>query len=228
MPGIQAIERIATTLPMQPGKPARIEYEYRRHGTLCLIGNWNVVTGQVIAPTIGTTRTEEDLVQHIDRTVQTDPLASWVFVMDNLNVHCSESLVRYVAKTEGVDESTLGVKGKSGILQTMATRQAFLMERTHRVCFVYTPKHSSWLNQIEIVFGVIHRRAIKRGSFRSLDELKERLLNFIDYFNRTFARPFRWTYTGRPVKAQATPRPRTWRENLIPFCENRQKLALVS
>ena len=228
MPGIQAIERIATTIPMQPGKPERIEYEYRRHGTLCLIGNWHVVSGQMIAPTIGTTRTEEDLVQHIHETIQTDPLAGWVIVMDNLNVHCSESLVRYVATLEDLDESTLGVKGKSGILQSLATRQAFLMERTHRVRFVYTPKHSSWLNQIEIVFGIVHRRAIRRGSFRSLDELKERLLNFIDYFNRTFAQPFRWTYTGRPVKAQPAPRPRTWRERWVTFCENGQELASVT
>jgi len=110
----------------------------------------------------------------------------------------------------------------------MATRQAFLIERTHRVRFVYTPKHSSWLNQIEIVFGIVHRRAIRRGSFRSLDELKERLWNFIDYFNRTFAQPFRWTYTGRPVKAQPVPRPRIWRERWVKSRENGKELAMVT
>jgi DDE superfamily endonuclease len=128
---------------MQPGKPERIEYEYIRHGTLCLIGNWDVVTGQIIAPTIGQTRTEQDIERHIDQMIQTDPHAGWVIVMDNLNVHCSESLVRYVAKLEDIDESTLGIKGKSGILKSMATRQAFLTKREHRVRFVFTPKHSA-------------------------------------------------------------------------------------
>lgn len=110
MPGLQAIERIAKTIPMQPGKPKRIEYEYKRHGTLCLIGNWDVVLGQMIAPTIRATRTEEDFAWHIHNTVQTDADAGWVFVVDNLNVHCSQMLVLYVARLEGIDESTLGKK----------------------------------------------------------------------------------------------------------------------
>jgi transposase len=228
MPGIQAIERIEKKIPMQPGKPERIEYEYKRHGTLCLIGNWDVVTGQIIAPTIGTTRTEEDFLRHIFHTIQTDPKAGWVFVMDNLNVHCSASLVRYIAGLEGIDESTLGEKGKSGILKSMATRQAFLTDRNHRVRIVFTPKHSSWMNQIEVVFGIVHRRAVVRGNFASQQELKERLLSFIDYFNRTFARPFRWTYTGRPVKVQQRPRPRTWRESWARTPQDRQLPALAS
>jgi transposase len=213
MPGIQAVERIAKDIPMQPGQPIRREYEYKRHGTLCLIGNWDVVNGQMLAPTISFTRTEQDLLEHFKQLVRTDPNAGWVIVLDNLNVHCSESLVRWIASLEGMDESELGCKGKSGILKSVASRREFLEDLTHRIRFVFTPKHSSWLNQIEIVFGIVHRRAIARGSFPSLTALKERLLDFIDYFNRTFARPFRWTYTGRPVKAQAPPRPRTWREN---------------
>ena len=159
MTGIQALERNAKTMPMKPGQPARIEFEYTRNGTLCLIGNWHVVLGQMIAPTIRPTRTEEDFCWHIHHTVATEPDAGWVFIVDNLNTHCSESLVRYVARLEGIDQSTLGQKDKSGILKSMASRQAFLSDRSHRVRFVYLPKHSSWLNQIEVVFGIVTRRA---------------------------------------------------------------------
>jgi len=213
MPGLQALERIAQTIPMKPGQPTRMEYEYKRHGTLCLIGNWDVVLGQMIAPTIRVTRTEEDFAWHIHQTIETDTQAGWVFVVDNLNVHCSEMLVRYVARLEGIDASALGKKGKSGILKSMPTRQAFLSDRSHRIRFVYLPKHTSWLNQIEIVFGIVGRRVMRRGNFPSLAALKERLLEFIDYFNRTFAKPFRWTYTGRPVTGETVNRPATWKEN---------------
>lgn len=212
MTGIQALERNAKTMPMKPGQPARIEFEYTRNGTLCLIGNWHVVLGQMITPTVRATRTEEDFCWHIHHTVATKPDAGWVFVADNLNTHCSESLVRYVARLEEINPSTLGQKDKSGILKSMASRQAFLSDRSHRVRFVYLPKHSSWLNQIEVVFGIVTRRAIRRGNFKSTEALKQRLLEFIDYFNRTFARPFRWTYTGRPVKASTVTRPKTWKE----------------
>jgi len=227
MPGIQALERIAKTIPMQPGQPTRIEYEYKRHGTLCLIGNWEVVLGQMIAPTIRETRTEEDFAWHIHHTIQTEAEAGWVFVVDNLNIHCSEMLVRYVARLEGIDESTLGKKGKSGILKSMPTRQAFLSDRSHRIRFVYLPKHTSWLNQIEIVFGIVGRRVVRRGNFTSLAALKQRLLDFIDYFNRTFAKPFRWTYTGRPVTAETVKRPATWKEDWASCRGSSETLALV-
>jgi hypothetical protein len=136
-------------------------------------------------------------------------------------------LVRYVARLEGIDESTLGEKGKSGILKSVATRQAFLSDRSHRIRFVYLPKHTSWLNQIEIVFGIVGRRAVRRGNFTSVAALKLRLLDFIDYFNRTFAKPFRWTYTGRPVTAETVKRPATWKENWVSSRANSETLALV-
>jgi transposase len=228
MTGIQALERIAKTIPMKSGQVERIEFEYKRHGTLCLIGNWHVVQGQMIAPTIRATRTEEDFLWHIYHTVATDPNASWVFILDNLNIHSSESLVRYVAQLEGIDEATLGRKGKSGILKSVATRQKFLAKLEHRIRFVYLPKHSSWLNQIEVIFGIVTRRALRRSSFTSTAALKERLLAFIDYFNLTFASPFRWTYTGRPVSAAKAKRPATWKEKWVASRQVGETVALVA
>lgn len=201
MTGIQALERNAPALPMGAKRCERIEFEYTRHGTLTLIGNFCVTTGELIACTIGATRTEADFAGHIERTVATDPGASWIFVADNLNIHCSETLVRVVAAACGIDEP-LGKKGVRGMLRSMASRQAFLSDPAHRIRFVYTPKHSSWLNQIEVIFGVIMRKVIRRGSFTSVGDLRDNLMNFIEYFNRVFAKPFRWTYTGRPLMAR--------------------------
>jgi transposase len=198
MTGLQALERNAPSKPMIAKKCELIESEYTRHGTLCLIGNFVVTTGELLRPTIGLTRTEDDFVSHIEQTVATDPEGSWVFVVDNLNIHCSESLVKLVAKAFAVG-TALGKKGVRGVLKSVASRQAFLSESSHRIRFVYLPKHSSWLNQIEVIFGVIMRKVIRRGSFTSVDDLRTKLLNFIAYFNRVFAKPFRWTYTGRPL-----------------------------
>jgi transposase len=202
MTGMQALERNAPSRAMIPKEPERIEFEYTRHGTLTLIGNFQVTTGGLIAPTLGPTRTEVDFARHIEQTISTDPEASWVFVVDNLNIHCSETLVKSVAEACGI-EQPLGKKGVRGVLRSVASRQAFLSDRSHRIRFVYTPKHSSWLNQIETVFGIIMRKVIRRGSFTSVADLRSKVLNFIDYFNRVFAKPFRWTYSGRPLKAKS-------------------------
>lgn len=197
--GVQALERIAPSQPMRPGRPARHEFEYKRHGTLSPIVNFDIVSGQVIAPSIGPRRTEADFTAHIAQTVATDPEAVWVFVSDQLNTHQSESLVQLVAAQCGIS-TDLGVKGESGILQSMNSRAAFLSDPTHRISFVYVPKHTSWLNQVEIWFSILVRRLLKRGSFTSVEDLRTRILAFIAYFNQT-AKPFRWTYTGRPLVA---------------------------
>jgi len=197
MTGIQALERAAPTKPMRPGCPERREHEYIRHGTLSLIATFNVATGAVVAPTLGPTRTEADFAAHIAQVLDTDPDASWLFLADNLNTHHSETLVRLVAGRCGLT-ADLGVKGASGLLQSVATRAAFLSDPAHRIQFLYTPKHTSWLNQIELWFSILARRVLKRGNFASTDALRERILAFIAYFNQT-AHPFRWTATGRAL-----------------------------
>ena len=197
MTGIQALERIAPTKPMRPGQIERREFEYVRHGTVSLIANFDVVSGQVVAPTLGPTRTEADFATHIAQTIDSDPEAVWLFITDQLNTHQSEALVRLVAERCGLTDA-LGVKGKTGVLESMPSRAAFLSDPTHRIQFVYVPKHTSWLNQIEIWFSILVRRVIKRGNFPSVTALRERILAFITYFNQT-AKPFRWTYTGRPL-----------------------------
>ena len=134
MTGIQALERIQPTKPMEPGKPERREFEYKRNGTQTLIANFDVTTGEVIAPTVGQTRTEEDFLGHIRRTVDINPQAQWIFVMDQRNPHKSEVLVRFDADECGVNED-LGIKGKSRILQSMETRASFLPDSAHRIRF---------------------------------------------------------------------------------------------
>ncbi len=197
---VQALERAAPGLPPAPGKVERREFEYKRHGTLSFMVNFDVVSGRVIAPSCGPTRTEADFLAHVRQTVESDPAATkWHFVVDNLNTHCSESLVRYVAAVSGSTED-LGEKEKRGILQSMASRTAFLTDPAHTVVFHYTPKHASWLNQVEIWLSILVRKLLRRGTFTSIEDLRDRVLAFIAYFNRTMAKPFKWTYQGKPLQ----------------------------
>jgi transposase len=202
MTGVQALERKHPGLPLQAGKVERREYEYIRHGVLSFMVNFEVARGQIGMVSAGSTRTEEDYVVHIKRTVAADPLVNkWHFITDNLNIHQSESLVRYVAAESDVDAAQLGGKGKSGILESMKSRAEFLSNPDHRIVFHYTPKHTSWMNQVEIWFSILVRKVIRRGNFRTLEDLRAKVLAFIEYYNRTIAKPFRWTYKGKALAA---------------------------
>jgi transposase len=167
---------------------------------LSLIANFDVATGKVVSPSIGPTRTEADFVAHIDQTIETDPEAGWIFITDQLDTHRAATLVELVARRCGIQDE-LGTKGEAGILKSKQTRRAFLEDPSHRIRFVYTPRHCSWLNQVEIWFSILARRLLKRASFTSLENLRDRTVAFIDYFNDVLAKPFRWTYTGRPLRA---------------------------
>jgi transposase len=204
MCGIQAIQHCHPGMPSRSGYIERYEQEYKRNGTTGIIASRNVVTGEIIEPLIQPKRKEKDFVNHIAQVIDKNPDANYIFVMDQLNTHKSESLVKLVINkcNLDIDQKTLGKKGSSGILKSMKTRADFLSAPDHNIQIVYTPKHASWLNQIEIWFSIIKRHLLnKRASFNSVEELEHRIKEYIDYYNENLAKPFKWTYDAKLLKA---------------------------
>ena len=200
MTGVQAREHKFPERPTMAGRPRLIEHEYIRHGTLSFIVSFNVSLGGVLLATSGPTRKEEDYLAHIMLLTQSHPeIKRWHIVADNLNTHCSESLVRLVAAESDLDID-LGKKGVSGILKSMKSRAEFLSNPEHRIVFYYTPKHASWMNQVEIWFSILSRKLLKNGSFVTKENLRNKVMRFIDYYNSTMAKPFRWTYQGKALE----------------------------
>jgi transposase len=193
--GMQALERKNICLN-KPGRIKKIEYEYTRHGTTCLMGALNMRTGKLEHYRIQPTRKEEDFDEFVQQILSKIPKAHKVtFILDQLNTHKSESLVRTVAKEIGFKED-LGKKQSHGILKTQASRMEFLENTKHRIRFVYTPKHCSWLNPIENWFGRLQRQRLTGASFESILQLKQKVESYIEYSNEYYAKPYKWKFKG--------------------------------
>lgn len=190
--GIQAISHSQIS-KMRVGKLKRIESEYIRNGTTCLIASRNIKTGKLNAYTLGQTRKEEDFLEHVQEIVATRPSKKHIVICDQLNTHKSASLVRWVASVcyETID---LGIKGKEGVLKSQKSRMEFLENEGHHIRFFYTPKHCSWMNQIENWFGTLERKVIKHGEFISVESLEKQISDFICYYNSILSKPINWAF----------------------------------
>ena len=223
--GMQILQRKYPTQLARPGHPEKREHEYIRHGTRALLASFVVATGEVVWD-LGATRTADDFAAHLLRVVarfSAWPRVTWV--LDNLNTHWSLQACEILAALNGRPFCPRALKhGRQ--------RRAFLTDADYPHRFVFTPKHGSWLNQVELWFSVLARRFLKRGDFASAAEFEERLRRFLDEYNAKHAHPYRWTYTGEPLvratpfcqtrrqqrqgRAWSSPRPMPWQRALYP------------
>jgi transposase len=202
--GMQILQRRYPTQPVQPGKPEKREHEYIRHGVRALIASFVVATGQVVW-NLGQTRTSTDFANHLANVVHQLPeMQRYDWVVDNLNTHWSLDVCRLVAQW-------CGVPFVAKALRRGAQRRAFLSDPTHKHVFHFTPKHGSWLNQVELWFSVLARRFLKRGDFDSAHDFETHLSDYVEIYNTHHAHPYRWTYTGQPL-VRATPFSQTRRQ----------------
>ena len=165
-----------------------------------------MATGEIVAPKLEAARTSEQFAENIDGIVATDPAAEWIFVCDNLNTHQSVMLVLLICALCDLPLLGLAKPGRSETLKSQKTRRAFLEDASHRIRFVYTPRHCSWLNQIEIWFSGLSRRVLRRGNFRSVEELQAKILEYIAFYNVS-ARPMKWKYDGTPKTKPSNMKP---------------------
>jgi hypothetical protein len=193
---IQALERVVAVAPDSKGRYQRKEFEYTRNGTTCLMAAVDVGAGNIVHQRLNPTRTEDDFAEFIKQTTGKFPVEDEVVILaDQLNTHLSESLVRWVAEQVAF-EGELGKKGMSGILKNLESRMKFLENTEHRIRFVFTPKHCSWLNPIENWFAKLQRHVITNGNFSSVNELIDKIEAYIVYYNKCLVKPLKWKFKG--------------------------------
>jgi hypothetical protein len=205
--GMQILQRKHPTILVQPGKPEKREQEYIRHGTRCLIASFVVPTGKVLWD-LGVTRTSLDFAAHLRHvSAQFPDYQRFHWILDNLNTHWSLDVCQLMAQLNGVPFNKRD-------LRTGKQRRDFLTNLKHKHVFHFTPKHGSWLNQVELWFSTLARRFLKRGDFASAQEFVVRLTAYLDDHNAHRAHPYRWTYTGQPL-VRATPFSQTRRQQRL-------------
>jgi DDE superfamily endonuclease len=202
--GMQMLQRNYPPQPIEPGKPEKREHEYIRHGVRALLASFVVPTGHVVW-NLGETRTSADFAAHLANVVKQLPaMQRYDWVVDNLNTHWSLEVCRLVAQW-------CNVPCVAKNLHRGVQRRAFLSDSSHKHGFHLTPKHGSWLNQVELWFSVLARRFLKRGDFRAAQDFETRLDDSLEVYNTHHAHPYRWTYTGQPL-VRATPFAQTRRQ----------------
>ncbi len=202
--GMQILQRQDPTQPVAPGKPEKREHEYIRHGVRALIASFVVATGHVVW-NLGQTRTSEDCATPLATVVQQLPdRQRYDWVVDHLKTHWSLAVCRLVAQW-------CKVPFVARDLRRGVQRRAFLSDPRHQHVFHFTPKHGSWLNQVELWLSVLARRVLKRGNFCSAQDFATRLCDYLEVYNTHAAHPYRWTYAGQPL-VRATPFSHTRRQ----------------
>jgi transposase len=168
---IQAVDRTAPILPMQPGLAERRTHDYVRHGTTTLFAALEIATGTVTAACQPRHRHQEFL-RFLKQVARTYPDRQLHLVMDNYATH------------------------KRAEVRTW-------LEANPRVQVHFTPTSASWMNLVEVWFGIIERQAIRRGTFGSVTDLNTKIRAFIDNWNDDRAHPFTWTKTADEILAKA-------------------------
>lgn len=220
--GLQALERIAPRLSAQNDRPEYIEPGYIRHGTVSILSVLHVANGQVFTECIPDHTTSTLIGSVIKHALQYNPSAELHYILDNYSSHSTE-------------EFCLGIAALCNMplpkLKTVAERKRWLESSGKRIIFHFLPSHGSWLNLIEIWFGLLQQKALKDESFQSALELEQRILNFTETWNHHFAHPFQYTYTGEGLHEKVISRLTTWLQMESPqlsikFLEKQLKLML--